>query len=45
MIVLVARNRERTNIFRLIKMIDSQAFISQSTVRGVYGEGFDAIKV
>ena len=44
-IVLVARNRERTNIFRLIKMIDSQAFISQSTVRGVYGEGFDAIKV
>jgi hypothetical protein len=26
-------------------MIDSQAFISQSTVRGVYGEGFDAIKV
>lgn len=44
-IVLVARNRERTNIFRLIKMIDSHAFISQSTVRGVYGEGFDAIKV
>lgn len=32
-------------IFRLIKMIDPNAFVSQSSVIGVYGEGFDSIKV
>jgi hypothetical protein len=32
-------------MFRLIKMIDPQAFVSQSSVIGVYGEGFDEMKV
>ena len=32
-------------IFRLIKLIDPNAFVSQSAVIGVYGEGFDTIKV
>ena len=32
-------------IFRLIKMIDPQAFVSQSAVIGVYGEGFDEMNV
>lgn len=32
-------------IFRLIKDIDPNAFVSQSAVIGVYGEGFDRIKV
>ncbi|MDR2854026.1 MAG: DUF2179 domain-containing protein, partial [Prevotellaceae bacterium] len=31
-------------IFRLIKAIDENAFISQSVVRGVYGRGFDPLK-
>ena len=44
-IVLLAKSRESVTIFRLIKSIDPQAFISQTTVRGVYGEGFDPIKV
>lgn len=44
-ICLLARKRESTYIFRLIKMIDPQAFVSQSSVIGVYGEGFDPIKV
>ena len=44
-IVLLAKNRESVIIFRLIKSIDPQAFISQSSVRGVYGKGFDSIKV
>ena len=44
-IVLFARSRESVTIFRLIKSIDPQAFISQTSVRGVYGEGFDPIKV
>jgi uncharacterized membrane-anchored protein YitT (DUF2179 family) len=43
-VVLLAKKSESVNIFRLIKEIDSQAFISQSIVRGVYGEGFDQIK-
>ena len=43
-IVLLAKKKESSMIFRLIKSIDEQAFISQSNVRGVYGEGFDSIK-
>ncbi len=43
-VVLLAKKSESLTIFRLIKEIDSQAFISQSNVRGVYGEGFDQIK-
>ena len=32
-------------IIRLIKDIDPNAFVSQSAVIGVFGEGFDRIKV
>ena len=32
-------------MFRLIKMIDPNAFVSQSAVIGVYGEGFDEMRV
>ncbi len=42
---ILAKKRESTTIFRLIKMIDPNAFVSQSAVIGVYGEGFDNIKV
>ena len=42
---ILAKKRESTPIFRLIKMIDPNAFVSQSAVIGVYGEGFDNIKV
>lgn len=42
---ILAKKNESTTIFRLIKMIDPNAFVSQSTVIGVYGEGFDQIKV
>lgn len=42
---LLAKKRESVIIFRLIKTIDPNAFVSQSSVIGVYGEGFDQIKV
>jgi uncharacterized membrane-anchored protein YitT (DUF2179 family) len=42
---ILARKNESVNMFRLIKMIDPQAFVSQSAVIGVYGEGFDEMKV
>lgn len=44
-ICLLAKKSESVLIFRLIKMIDPRAFVSQSSVIGVYGEGFDQIKV
>lgn len=42
---ILARKNESQPIFRLIKMIDPQAFVSQSSVIGVYGEGFEEMKV
>lgn len=42
---ILAKKRESTDIFRLIKLIDPNAFVSQSSVVGVYGEGFDEMKV
>ena len=42
---ILAKKNESVTIFRIIKMIDPQAFVSQSAVIGVFGEGFDAIKV
>ena len=44
-ICLLAKKSESVTIFRLIKSIDPDAFVSQSSVIGVYGEGFDKIKV
>lgn len=45
MMFVLAKKRESTIIFRLIKDCDPNAFVSQSAVIGVYGEGFDHIKV
>ena len=45
MLFILAKKRESPIIFRLIKDIDPNAFVSQSAVIGVYGEGFDKIKV
>lgn len=44
-LVILAKRRESIYIFRLINEIDPNAFVSQSNVVGVYGEGFDKIKV
>lgn len=43
-VVVLAKRNEALGVFRLIKSIDEKAFISQSNVRGVYGEGFDKIR-
>lgn len=43
-LIVLARKTESTPIFRLVKRIDKDAFISQSNVVGVYGKGFDQIK-
>ena len=44
-LVVLAKKRESTIIFRIIQSIDPNAFVSQSKVIGVFGYGFDKIKV
>lgn len=44
-VVVLAKKNESLDIFRLVKDIDPDAFISQSNVVGVYGEGFDKLKI
>ena len=43
-LVVLAYKRQSIEIFRLVKDVDPNAFISQSSVIGVYGEGFDKLK-
>lgn len=43
-VMTVVRKRETTPIFKKIKEIDHDAFISMGSVMGVFGEGFDQIK-
>lgn len=43
-LVVMARKNESVKIFRIVKQVDSNAFVSQSSVIGVYGQGFDIIK-
>ena len=45
MLFILARRTEARNIFRVIDEIDPEAFVSQSAVNGVYGIGFDRMKV
>ncbi len=42
---ILAKKREMPAILRLIKAIDSNAFVSVGSVKGVFGEGFDPIKL
>ncbi len=44
MIMTVVKKRESPMIFQKIKEIDPEAFISQGSVMGVYGKGFDEIR-
>ena len=44
-IMSVVRKKESSAIFRYIKHIDPDAFISMGSVMGVYGQGFEKIKL
>ncbi|WP_303920378.1 YitT family protein [Draconibacterium sediminis] len=44
-IMSVVRKKETSAIFRKIKQIDPDAFISMGSVMGVYGQGFDKLKL
>ena len=45
MLFVLAQRRQSDMIFRIINDVDPSAFVSQSAVIGVYGEGFDRFKV
>ena len=40
-----SRKIEAVTIFRIVKSIDADAFITQTNTNGVYGKGFDTMKV
>lgn len=42
---ILAKRKEAVSILRLVKSIDEHAFLSESNVHGVFGKGFDRIKV
>lgn len=44
-IMSVVRKKETSQIFRKIREIDPDAFITMGSVMGVYGKGFDKIKL
>ncbi len=44
-LLVMCRKIESVTIFRIIKSIDKDAFITQANVNGVYGKGFDEMKV
>ncbi len=43
-LMVIARKSESAVLFRIIKNIDHDAFITMGNVMGVYGEGFDKLK-
>lgn len=43
-LLVMCRKIESVSMFRIIKSIDKDAFITQANVSGVYGQGFDEIK-
>lgn len=45
MLFVLAKKSQSPLIFQIIHELDPKAFVSQSAVIGVYGEGFDAFKV
>ncbi len=43
-LMLVVRKNMLQNVNRIVREIDPDAFVSQGTVHGVYGQGFDTLK-
>ncbi len=44
-LLLMCRKYESAHIFRIVKAIDPDAFVTQTNANAVYGEGFDKMKV
>lgn len=44
-LLVMCRKIESVTIFRIVKSIDKDAFVTQANVNGVYGRGFDMVKL
>ncbi len=44
-LMVIARKNQSSEIFRIVKRVDPDAFITMGNVMGVYGKGFDRIKI
>jgi len=44
-LMVIGRKSESQVVFRIVKEIDPEAFITMGNVMGVYGKGFDKIKI
>ena len=45
MLMVWCRKIESVNIFRIVKSIDDNAIVTQGQVNGVYGKGFDTMRI
>lgn len=45
MLLVMCRRLEAVTIYRIVKSVDPDAFITQTHVNGVYGKGFDTLKL
>ena len=45
MLLVMCRKIESVTIYRIVKSIDNEALVTQANVNGVYGKGFDSLKV
>jgi uncharacterized membrane-anchored protein YitT (DUF2179 family) len=43
-VLIIARKSESNGIYRIIKEVDKDAFLSVGNVMGVYGKGFEQIR-
>lgn len=44
-LMVYARKKESSIIFRIIKRVDPEAFITMGNVMGIFGEGYDRLKI
>ncbi|MFW5889800.1 MAG: YitT family protein [Marinilabiliaceae bacterium] len=44
-LMVYARKKESSILFRIIKSVDPDAFITMGSVMGIFGEGYDKIKI
>lgn len=44
-LMVYCRKIESVTIFRIVKSVDEHAFVTQGAVNGVYGQGFDKVKI
>ena len=43
MVLIICRKTEITKVYQIIREVDPNAFISNASVSGVYGQGFETL--